>query len=390
MISTRHSLARLAAISLAGVSLMVLPVRAESINITITLAGEAFDGPPAYEIRYGDREIAKGTVENAIDTSTEGPLSGLTDWQAHQKAVTIPIEPEDLGKNLPFTVNFTNDKWGGAGTTMDRNLYVLSAEIGSVKVAAQDIKVLDKAQPRDNASGPEGARLGNNSSIAVIAPPATGWLPASAQATSSTAAPQSAAGEAPQAPAATPAAPQAAKSQPAPAAGPAQEAAPTQPQTAAPATAAETPPPPAAGSQTDATTPAAAEKVPNAPKSKASTNTATPSPKAKCAPKTLGVSGFPLNRSDLPADALPQLKALAETAAKEGCKLEVTGFSSVAGPRRMNEALANVRADAVADFLKAQGVSAGSITVAAGGETRRFGRKGVLNRRVTVEVVDGN
>lgn len=364
MNSTRYSLARLAAISLAGVSMTVFPANAGSINVTFTLSGEAFDGPPAYEIRYGDQEIAKGTVENAIDTSTDGPLSKLTDWQDHQKSVTVTVDSADLEKNQPFSVHFTNDKWGGAGSGLDRNLYVISAQVGDVKVASGDMKVLDKAQPKDNATGPRGARLGNNSSIAVIAPPATGWLPAAMQATSSAGAPQSAA--------AAPAAPQAGTSQSAPAAVPAQEAS------------------PAAGSQTDTTTPAAPEKVPNAPKSKASTNTATPSPKAKCAPKTLGVSGFPLNRSDLPADALPQLKALAETAAKEGCKLEVTGFSSVAGPRKMNEALANVRADAVADFLKAQGVSADSITVVSGGETRRFGRKGVLNRRVTVEVVDGN
>jgi outer membrane protein OmpA-like peptidoglycan-associated protein len=362
MISNRHSLARLAAISLAGVSLMVLPARAENINITITLAGEAFDGPPAYEIRYGDREIAKGTVENAIDTSTEGPLSKLADWQAHQKAVSIPIDSEDLSKNLPLTVNFTNDKWGGAGTTMDRNLYVLSAEVGSVKVAAQDIKVLDKAQPRDNATGPRGARLGNNSSIAVIEPPATGWLSAAATSGTSAAAPQPAAGE--------------------PAKPAAEALAAPQPETAQPAPAASSPPEPAA--------PATAEKVPNAPKSKASTNTATPNPKAKCAPKTLSVTGFPLNRSDLPGDALPQLKALAELTAKEGCKLEITGYGSVAGPRKMNEALASVRAEAVADFLKEQGVGADRISVVTGGETRRFGPKGFLNRRVTVEVVDGN
>lgn len=364
MISNRHSLARLAAISLAGVSLMALPVKAESINITITLAGEAFDGPPAYEIRYGDREIAKGTVENAIDTSTEGPLSKLTDWQAHQKAVSIPIDSEDLSKNLPLTVNFTNDKWGGAGTTMDRNLYVLSAEVGSVKVPAQDIKVLDKAQPKDDATGQRGARLGNNSSIAVIEAPATGWLPAAAPEASSAAAPQPAADESAKAAAEAPAAPQTGTAQPAPA--------------------------PAASSQTEPAAPATAEKVPNAPKSKASTNTATPNPKAKCAPKTLSVTGFPLNRSDLPGDALPHLKTLAELTAKEGCKLEVTGFSSVAGPRKMNEALASVRAEAVAGFLKQQGISADRISVVTGGETRRFGRKGVLNRRVTVEVVDGN
>lgn len=364
MISTCHSLARLAAVSLAGVSLMVLPVRAESINVTIILAGEAFDGPPAYEIRYGDREIAKGSVENAIDTAKEGTIYKLADWQDYQKVVSIPIDSEDLGKNLSLTVNFTNDKWGGAGTGMDRNLYVLSAEVGSVKVAAQDIKVLDKAQPKDDATGPRGARLGNNSSVAVIAPPATGWLPASAQAVSGTQQQQTEAGAPAQTASAAPASPETETAQPG----------------ATPAT----------SPQIEAAAPATPEKVPNAPKSKASTNTATPNPKAKCAPKTLSISGFPLNRSDLPGDAVPQLKTLAELTAKEGCKLEITGYSSIAGPRRMNEALASVRANAVADFLKEQGIGADRINVVTGGETRRFGPKGALNRRVTVEVVDGN
>ena len=62
----------------------------------------------------------------------------------------------------------------------------------------------------------------------------------------------------------------------------------------------------------------------------------------------------------------------------------------MAGPRKMNEALANVRARAVADFLKEQGASADSITIVTGGETRRFGGTGELNRRVTVELMDGN
>ncbi len=394
MISTRYSLARLAAISLAGVSLIVFPANAGSINVTFTLAGEAFDGPPAYEIRYGDQEIAKGTVENAIDTSTDGPLSKLTDWQDHQKAVTFTVDSADLEKNQPFSVHFTNDKWGGAGTAMDRNLYVLSAEIGSVKVPAQDIKVLDKAQPKDNATGPRSARLSNNSSIAVIEPPATGWLPASAQAGENTpsegAVPPVADAQTQETQ--TPDA-QIQGTQPPAEPVPADKAPEAQADaTAAPSTSPAVPDAPAApqASAPETAVPAAGEKVPNAPKSKASTNTATPSPKAKCAPKRVDVTGFPLNRSDLPGEAHLPLKTVAELSAKEGCKLEVTGFSSVAGPRKMNEALAHVRAQAVADFLTEQGASADRITIVTGGETRRFGRTGALNRRVTVEIMDGN
>ncbi|SUB00191.1 outer membrane protein A [Pannonibacter phragmitetus] len=378
MISTRYSLARLAAISIAGVSLIVFPANAGSINVTFTLAGEAFDGPPAYEIRYGDQEIAKGTVENAIDTSTDGQLSKLKNWQDHQKEVTVTVDSADLEKNLPFSVHFTNDKWGGAGTAMDRNLYVLSAEVGCVKVPPQDIKVTDKALPQEDTTGPTRPKLSNNSSFAVIEPPSSGWLSASAKTADNT----STEGETPpvsEAPA------QEAQTQAGP--DPADKVPEAQAE-ATPAPSASPAAPQAPGPE--ATVPAAGEKVPNAPKSKASTNTATPSPKAKCAPKRLNVTGFPLNRSDLPAEARLPLKTLAELSAKEGSKLEVTGFSSMAGPRKMNEALADARARAVADFLKEQGASADSITIVTGGETRRFGRTGALNRRVTVEVMDGN
>lgn len=382
MISTRYSLARLAAISLAGVSLIVFPANAGSINVTFTLAGEAFDGPPAYEIRYGDQEIAKGTVENAIDTSTDGQLSKLKNWQDHQKEVTTTVDSADLEKNLPFSVHFTNDKWGGAGTAMDRNLYVLSAEIGSVKVPPQDIKVTDKALPQEDTTGPIRPKLSNNSSFAVIEPPASGWLSASAKTADNT----PAEGETPPA-SETPAQEAQTEAGPAPAAkAPQAQAEATPAPAAAPAASPAAPEAPGP----EATVPAAGEKVPNAPKSKASTNTATPSPKAKCAPKRVDVTGFPLNRSDLPGEAHLPLKTLAELSAKEGCKLEVTGFSSMAGPRKMNEALADVRARAVADFLKEQGASADSITIVTGGETRRFGGTGELNRRVTVELMDGN
>ncbi|MBQ1189940.1 MAG: OmpA family protein [Lachnospiraceae bacterium] len=78
------------------------------------------------------------------------------------------------------------------------------------------------------------------------------------------------------------------------------------------------------------------------------------------------------------------IEAYAKAAAEAGAKLRVIGYTDTIGSEEYNKGLAEARANAVAEVLKAAGVE--DVEVVAVGETDELSSK-YLNRRAVIEIV---
>ena len=82
--------------------------------LKVTFAGEAYKGPPAFQIDFGDKKIGEGTVDNAIDTTTNGRIYGQADWAPYSGTLTFPIPADAFKADGKVSFRLTNDDWGGA------------------------------------------------------------------------------------------------------------------------------------------------------------------------------------------------------------------------------------------------------------------------------------
>ena len=109
---------------------------------------------------------------------------------------------------------------------------------------------------------------------------------------------------------------------------------------------------------------------------------ATPDP--DCSVETaLAVTGFSNANNRLAAAAIEQLDGLAATLAGQACRIEVVGYSSLAGPTASNQVLSDERARSVLDYLAGRGVDISAAAARGAGETDQFGVP-AENRRVVL------
>lgn len=108
--------------------LIASPTLAVDAHLELTLAGEAYKGPPAFSVKYGDVVLGTGVVTDALDTSDGHRLEG---WNVatHSDSFTYTIHDFQSDNPLPVTVEYLEDAWGGEGTLFDRNLYLVSARL---------------------------------------------------------------------------------------------------------------------------------------------------------------------------------------------------------------------------------------------------------------------
>lgn len=100
--------------------------------------------------------------------------------------------------------------------------------------------------------------------------------------------------------------------------------------------------------------------------------------------------GFRRNAAALSDKAKATLKGAAAIASVCGAhKIEVGGHTDRSGPRALNQALSEKRAQAVKDYLVAQGAPAAALSARGYGETHhRKGYRASASRRITFMVAD--
>jgi hypothetical protein len=59
-------------------------------TLVLVMGGEAYDGPPRFEVDFAGKTIGEGTVAAAIDTATTGRFSEAPDKTATIQTLTKP------------------------------------------------------------------------------------------------------------------------------------------------------------------------------------------------------------------------------------------------------------------------------------------------------------
>jgi len=110
-----------------GVAMTATSATAED-QVTLILSGEAFDGPPAFRLEMGNRQLT-GRVTQAIDTEEVGRLPFPVPAR-HRRGIEMSSASLDEVEEITFS--FIND--AREADVGDRNLVVIAAFINSTRI----------------------------------------------------------------------------------------------------------------------------------------------------------------------------------------------------------------------------------------------------------------
>ena len=297
--------------------------QAQDSIVTVVLAGEAYDGPPAFAVTFNGAVVGQGVVDKAIDTIAKGRIVAHGAMQGPAESFTFRVPSKEFDPHAELRIALTNDKFDEVNKVGDRNLYVVSASVNGREIQGPDFvrRFGDSRSPLPLILGM--VPLPRNADLAIAEPPPEGWPSPGREGPGTAAVP--------------------------PAAGPSA--------------------PGSTGSAASTGTPSASEPPP------------------KCAVNlVVTIAGFAQNVADLNAGQRQQLVQLADTLKGQDCAVVSTGYGDMAGPKEFSRQIAGARASTVVEFLKARGAHFSRVDVVPFGATRQFGPSNDLNRRVVVSI----
>lgn len=164
---------------LAATALTVSIATADSV-LVISLAGEAFEGPPSFDVMVGDRVIGSGTLAKAIETEKDGRLFTKARPSLFLEEFSFTVPDESLLPDKEITIVLTNDKFAeregeGEDGILDRNLFIDFIRVNGLEVNSADMSLIKagEVEALDYQAGllpiyEAGHRV-------VIRPPEGGW-----------------------------------------------------------------------------------------------------------------------------------------------------------------------------------------------------------------------
>lgn len=171
------STALIAALGAAGT------LKAES-TLTLSLAGEAFEGAPTFEVRMGGAVIATGRLARPLDTGTEGRLYLSAEPLGYLESFEFTIPDNRFDPFADVSVSLTNDRYVDEGSGLDRNLFIRSVAVNGAVRLGGDLTALAHGQSVDVAFQAGLLPVYEQGHTVVATPPLEGWPtePAAAQA----------------------------------------------------------------------------------------------------------------------------------------------------------------------------------------------------------------
>ena len=298
---------------------------AESSRLQLIVGGEAYDGPPRFEVRFDDQVLGQAAVEAAIDTATAGRFADAANKRDYLQNFEFEIPDSVFKPNGEVRVRLINEAFGGEGSNRDRNLYVAAISVNGQAVTVSGLATAGKQGIKPNELLGEFLVLQDGNVEAVSAAPTGGWpLPDATVA----------------------AAPRAVVK-------PAVEVM----QVTAPAEPIET---------------ASINQDPEG---------------AACSRDELyNVIGFNENSNDLTPKLRQRLDQIVKDIGPQKCTLRVIGYSSTLGDYATNALFAVERATNVLNYLRSRGISYEKASATGAGETTEFGDRPSQNRRVVITV----
>jgi outer membrane protein OmpA-like peptidoglycan-associated protein len=347
-------------------------------TLVLVIGGEAYDGPPKFSVTYDGKPLGEGVVKSAIDTVTAGRFSDAANKTSYVQNFDFTIPEAEFKPNAEIAVKFTNEAFGGPGSSHDRNLYVQSVAVNGDVVPAAKLATRTKGGAAPNAMVDGYLLLKDGTTDAVAKAPKGGWPAAATAAVPAEPAPISevAANAPPLRPAVEPAKIEIAQAE--------------TPKTDAtePAKPAEAAPTPKSAAPTPAPAPAAPVKPAPAPPA---AQAAAPDAKAEgCTiDKSFAVVGFNENSNELTPKLNKQLDDVAKQIGAQRCAVRLTGYSSTEGSLASNALFSVERAQNALKYLRDKGIKFAKWQATGVGETKQFGASAAENRRVVIAVTPG-
>jgi outer membrane protein OmpA-like peptidoglycan-associated protein len=315
------------------------PALAADNRLILLLGGEAYDGPPRFEVSFDGQVIGEGAVDTAIDTDNDGRFADARDKAAHVQSFDFKIPDDVFTPSGEVRVRLTNEAYGGDGSNRDRNLFLAAVTVNGRAVTLSGLSTSDANGIAPNETLGEFLVLLDGNQQGVSKPPRGGW-------------PKAGPGIAP--------AKMVAERLPVsglqPLKVPAEVA--SRPQAA----------------------PEAAEPLEVA--------LLDEEPEAgTCQIDDLyNVVGFNENSNDLTPRLMQRLDQIVEAIGPQRCTAMITGYSSTQGDYATNALFSVERAQNVLRYLREQGVQFAEATATGVGETEQFGPELNANRRVVISV----
>lgn len=346
MLLTRSGAAMMAAALLCALPGSAL---AASSTLQLIIGGEAYDGPPRFEVTFDGKVLGEGAVDAAIDTAKVGRFADAADKAAYVQSFSFDVPEEIFKPGAEVRVRLVNEAYGGDGSNRDRNLYLAAVSVNGRAVTVSGLTTRGTKADAENEVLGEFLVLRDGNMEGVSRAPAGGWpLPDATIAATPAATPEVIATEA--------------------VATTELAAKPTKPPVAVQAlrVPADEPEP----VQT-----ASLDQDPEAMQGTACTRD-----------EFYNVVGFNENSNELTPRLRERLDQIVADIGPQRCRVLVTGYSSKQGNHATNALFAIERAQNVLRYLKQAGLKFEKATATGGGATEQFGEAFSANRRVVISV----
>lgn len=325
-------------------------------TLQLIVGGEAYDGPPRFEVAFDGEVLGEAAVSAAIDTASVGRFADAEDRSSYVQSFEFTIPEAVFKPSGEVHVRLVNEAYGGDGSNRDRNLYLAAVAVNGRAVTVSGLSARGKDAKIENEKVGEFLLLKDGNVEGVSKAPAGGWPEPGTEVAALPAKP------APVAPA------------------PASERPGTEPEKLAEADPAKAP------------VVVASLKVPEEkateevdPIKTASLRPSVDASGAAC-DQVYNVIGFNESSNDLTPKLMQRLDEIIADIGTRKCKVEVVGYSSRLGANDLNALFAVERAQNVARYLRQKQLGYASLKATGGGGTEQFGDVPSANRRVVITV----
>ena len=340
-----------AAAALACILVFPTSAMAADSRLQVIIGGEAYDGPPRFEVTFEGTILGQAAVESAIDTVKAGRFADAADKTPYVRSFEFVVPEDIFRQDGEVRIRLTNEAYGGEGSNRDRNLFLAAIVVNGGAVTVSGLVTATREGFKPNELLSEFLVLTDGNEEGVAPAPRGGWPVPDAVVAEITE------------PRLQPTIDVAESRAMLPVPGLRQLSAPTE----------------------------SADDEPEivAQVSSVDFDDTGPSPTAEgCAlDQIYNVVGFNESSNDLTPRLMRRLDQIIEDIGNERCRILVTGYSSKQGDFATNALFAVERAQNVLRYLRERGLRYQRATATGAGATDQFGPDFSANRRVVITVL---
>ena len=144
-------------------------------TVQLILGGEAYDGPPRFEVSFDGKILGEAAVDAAIDTASAGRFADVEDRTAYVQSFDFTV-PDDVFKpGGEVRVRLVNEAYGGDGSNRDRNLFLAAVAVNGRAVTVSGLTTQGTSAETENELLGEFLVLRDGNVEGVSLAPNGGW-----------------------------------------------------------------------------------------------------------------------------------------------------------------------------------------------------------------------